>query len=76
MLSLVAHNPSVTNCCGRGSKHVQANAKLIPVNSSSLTKSVFAYARELAGRLGINLLFLNVSSPEEYELLPNARCLR
>lgn len=46
---------------------------LIPLDGSSLAEVVFTYAKELSGRLGINLVFLNVCSPEESELLPMRR---
>ena len=36
---------------------------LVPLDGSSLAEAVFAYAKELAGRLGINLIFLNLHSP-------------
>ena len=46
---------------------------LIPLDGSGLAEVVFNYAKELAGRLGINMVFLNVCSPEQSELLPMRR---
>src|SRR5512136_2733967 len=46
---------------------------LITLDGSTLAEVVFSYAKELAGRLGINLVFLNVCSPDESELLPMRR---
>jgi nucleotide-binding universal stress UspA family protein len=43
---------------------------LVPLDGSKLSEEVFPYARELAGRLGLDLVFLNVCSPQETELLP------
>jgi nucleotide-binding universal stress UspA family protein len=43
---------------------------LVPLDGSKLAEEVFPYARELAGRLGLDLAFLNVCSPHETELLP------
>jgi nucleotide-binding universal stress UspA family protein len=46
---------------------------LVPLDGSNLAEVVFTYAKELAGRLGIDLIFLNVCTPEEAELLPMRR---
>jgi nucleotide-binding universal stress UspA family protein len=43
---------------------------LVPLDGSKLAEEVFSYARELAGRLDLDLDFLNVCSPEETGLLP------
>ena len=43
---------------------------LVPLDGSKLAEEVFPYARELAGRLELDLFFLNVCSPEETQLLP------
>ncbi|HVP56834.1 MAG TPA: universal stress protein [bacterium] len=46
---------------------------LIPLDGSELAEVVFTYAKELAGRLGIDLVLLNVCSEEEAGLLPMRR---
>jgi nucleotide-binding universal stress UspA family protein len=46
---------------------------LVPLDGSNLAEVVFTYAKELAGHLGVNLVFLNVCSPEEAGLLPMRR---
>jgi nucleotide-binding universal stress UspA family protein len=43
---------------------------LVPLDGSKLAEEVFPYARELAGRLDLDLVFLNVCSPHETDLLP------
>lgn len=43
---------------------------LIPVDGSKLAESAFAYAKELAGRLGTNVTILHVVDPRESETLP------
>jgi len=46
---------------------------LVPLDGSELAESVFTYARELAGRMGLELIFLHVCAPDERELLPMRR---
>jgi len=46
---------------------------LVPLDGSELAESVFTYARELAGRMGLELVFLHVCAPDERELLPMRR---
>ena len=46
---------------------------LIPVDGSRLAESAFAYAKELAGRLGSNVTILHVVDPRESETLPMHR---
>ena len=46
---------------------------LVPLDGSELAETVFAYAKELAGRMGLELIFLHVCAPEERELLPMRR---
>ena len=43
---------------------------LVPVDGSTLAESAFAYARELAGRLGANVTVLHVVDPMESHSLP------
>ena len=43
---------------------------LVPVDGSALAESAFAYARELAGRLGANVTVLHVVDPRESTSLP------
>jgi nucleotide-binding universal stress UspA family protein len=43
---------------------------LVPLDGSKLAEEVFPYTRELAGRLDLDLVFLNVCNPHETELLP------
>jgi nucleotide-binding universal stress UspA family protein len=43
---------------------------LVPVDGSRLAESAFAYARELASRLGANVTVLHVVDPTESESLP------
>jgi len=46
---------------------------LVPLDGSELAEVVFAYAKELAGRLDIDLVFLHVYEPEESEFAPMRR---
>jgi len=46
---------------------------LVPLDGSELAEVVFAYAKELAGRLDLDIILLHVSRPEEGELLPMHR---
>ena len=46
------------------------NRMLVLLDGSKLAEIVLTYARELAGRLSLNLDLLHVCSPEESELLP------
>src|SRR5512136_1131723 len=46
---------------------------LVPVDGSRLAESAFAYAKELAGRLGANVTVLHVVDPRESESLPMHR---
>src|SRR4030042_6457388 len=46
---------------------------LVPLDGSELAEVVFNYARELAGRLGIDLILLRVYSPDEAESEPMRR---
>ena len=46
---------------------------LVPLDGSELAEVVFPYAKELAGRLDLDLVLLHVCSPEESELLPMRR---
>jgi len=43
---------------------------LVPLDGSELAEVVFTYAKELAGRLDLDVILLHVCSQEEYELLP------
>jgi len=43
---------------------------LVPMDGSKLAEVVLPYAKELAGRLGLDLIFLYVRSPHESEALP------
>ncbi len=43
---------------------------LVPLDGSNLAEDVFPYAREIAGRMDLDLVFLNVCNPFEKELLP------
>jgi len=43
---------------------------LVPLDGSKLAEVVFPYAKELAGRLDLDLVFLHVCSPEESEFAP------
>ncbi len=46
---------------------------LVPLDGSELAEVVFVYARELASRLGLDVILFHVYSPEEVELLPMRR---
>jgi len=46
---------------------------LVPLDGSKLAEVVFAYARELAGTLDLDLILFHVCRPEESELLPMHR---
>lgn len=46
---------------------------LVPLDGSELAEVVFTYAKELAGRLGVEVILLNVHSPDEQELVPMHR---
>ncbi|MDY6916864.1 MAG: universal stress protein [Chloroflexota bacterium] len=43
---------------------------LVPLDGSELAEVVFIYAKELAGRLNLDVTFLHVCSPDERELVP------
>ncbi|MFC2024491.1 universal stress protein [Chloroflexota bacterium] len=43
---------------------------LIPVDGSSLSEVVFPYAKDLAGRLGLDIILFHVHSSKENETLP------
>ncbi len=43
---------------------------LVPLDGSELSEVVFPYAKELAGRLGLDVILLHVHSPGEGETLP------
>lgn len=43
---------------------------LVPLDGSELAEVVFGYAKELAGRLDLDLILLHVSGPKEQDLLP------
>ena len=46
---------------------------LVTLDGSELAEVVFPYAKELAGRLDLDLIFLHVCNPEEHQLLPMHR---
>ncbi|MBE9501654.1 MAG: universal stress protein, partial [Chloroflexi bacterium] len=46
---------------------------LVPLDGSELAEAVFVYAKELAGRLDLDVILLHVCSPEEHQLLPMHR---
>ena len=46
---------------------------LVPLDGSELAEMVFGYAKELAGRLDLDLNLLHVSGPGEHDLLPKHR---
>ena len=46
---------------------------LVPLDGSEIAEILFAYAKELAGRLNLDVLLLHVCTPEEYELHPMHR---
>jgi nucleotide-binding universal stress UspA family protein len=43
---------------------------LVPLDGSELSEVVFPYAKELAGRLGLDVILLHVHSPEEGGAVP------
>ncbi len=43
---------------------------LVPLDGSELSEVVFPYAKELAGRLGLDVILLHVHSPEEDMTVP------
>jgi nucleotide-binding universal stress UspA family protein len=43
---------------------------LVPLDGSELSEAVFPYAKELAGRLGMDVILLHVHSPEESGTIP------
>jgi len=43
---------------------------LIPLDGSELAEVVFTYAKELAGRLDMDLILLHVCSPAEHDFMP------
>ena len=43
---------------------------LVPLDGSELAEVVFVYAKELAGRLGLEVILLHVCAPDEAGLLP------
>ncbi len=46
---------------------------LVPLDGSELAEVVFSYAKEIAGRLGVEVILLNVYSPQERKLIPMRR---
>jgi nucleotide-binding universal stress UspA family protein len=46
---------------------------LVPLDGSELAEAVFPYAKELAGRLDLDVILLHVCNPEEHQLLPMHR---
>ncbi len=46
---------------------------LVPLDGSELAELVFTYAKELAGRLGIDVILFHVCAPDESGLLPMRR---
>lgn len=46
---------------------------LVPLDGSELAEVVFTYAKELAGRLGTDIILFHVCAPEEGALLPMRR---
>jgi len=46
---------------------------LVPLDGSELAEVVFTYAKELAGRLDIEVVLFNVCNPEESEFVPMHR---
>ena len=43
---------------------------LVPLDGSELAEVVFSYAKELAARLGLDLVLLHVANPNERDLVP------
>ena len=46
---------------------------LVPLDGSELAEVVFVYAKELAGRLNLDLVLLHVCAPEQSESAPMHR---
>ncbi len=46
---------------------------LVPLDGSELAEKVFPYAKELAGRLDLDVILLHISPPEESDLVPMHR---
>jgi nucleotide-binding universal stress UspA family protein len=46
---------------------------LVPLDGSELAEVVFVYAKELAGRLGLDLVLLHIYSPDEAASVPMRR---
>ena len=46
---------------------------LVPLDGSEIAEILFAYAKELVGRLDMDVVLLHVCTPEEYELHPMHR---
>ncbi len=43
---------------------------LVPLDGSELAEVVFSYTKELAGRLGVEVILLNVYGPQQRDLIP------
>ncbi len=43
---------------------------LVPLDGSELSEVVFPYAKELAGRMGLDVILLHVHSPDEGDTMP------
>ena len=43
---------------------------LVPLDGSELAEVVFTYAKELAGRLGLEAILLHIGTPEEKDFIP------
>jgi len=56
-----------------GDKVIVYKRMLVPLDGSELAEVVFVYAKELAGRLGIDIILFHVCAPEEDKLLPMRR---
>jgi nucleotide-binding universal stress UspA family protein len=52
---------------------VMQKKMLVPLDGSEISEILFAYARELAGRLNLDIFLLHVCKLEEYELHPMHR---
>lgn len=46
---------------------------LVPLDGSELAETVFRYAADIAGRLGLEVTLLHVADPDEPDLLPTFR---
>ncbi|MCJ7743834.1 MAG: universal stress protein, partial [Dehalococcoidales bacterium] len=46
---------------------------LVPLDGSELAEVVFPYARELAGRLGVEVVLLHISAPALRDYVPMNR---